>query len=32
MNAFLGSMIFAIGIIVLLIGVGIRAPPVGVAG
>ena len=32
MNALLGSMIVAAGIIVLLIGVGIQAPPVGVAG
>jgi Protein of unknown function (DUF3040) len=32
MNVFLGSMIFAIGVIVLLVGVGIQAPAVGVAG
>ena len=31
-NIFLGSLIFSIGVIVLLVGVGIQAPPVGVAG
>ena len=32
LNVFLGSMILAIGIAVLLVGVGLRLPPVGVAG
>lgn len=31
-NVLLGSMVFAIGVAVLLIGVGIQFPPVGVAG